>query len=99
METKGLSVGFVNKNIVNDMHFGICKIIYCGIFGLMLVKGFKMMLTQLLKDGEINAEFKNMTKPTFAKLEKFIIDKIEFKLRLENLDASIQGINLCLKVE
>ena len=51
------------------------------------------MLNQLLKDGEITETLKNITKPAFGKLEKFTADKIEAKIKLDNLEISIQGRN------
>lgn len=55
------------------------------------IKGFKTLLNQLLKDNEITDTLKNITKPAFAKLEKFTADKIEAKIKLDNLESSIQG--------
>jgi len=54
------------------------------------------MLNQLLKDGEITETFKNITKPTFGKLEKFTADKVEARIKLDNLELSIQGKNACI---
>ena len=58
-----------------------------------------MLLSQLYKTAEINAEFKNMTKNTFLKLEKFILEKIEFKIKFDGLESSIQGMRLFLYID
>jgi len=49
-------------------------------------------LTQLYREGELTPDFKNMSKSTFARLEKFVADKIEAKLKLEKVEVEIQGI-------
>lgn len=58
---------------------------------IKLFQGFKLLLSQLYKEGEINSEFKNMNKPTFLKLEKFIIEKIQAKVNMDNIEVEIKG--------
>jgi len=46
----------------------------------------------LYREGELSPDFKNLSKSTFARLEKFCAEKIEAKLRLEKVELEIQGI-------
>lgn len=75
IESNNLSRGQINKITIEDIHFNLC---------------LKMLLNQLYKDGEINPELKNIEKTTFAKLEKFIAEKMETKIKLDNLETAIE---------
>ena len=53
--------------------------------------GFTGFLEKFIKNGEINHEMKNIGKTVFTKLEKFIIEKLETKLRMEEVDQRLQS--------
>jgi len=75
IEENSLTNSFVNKHTTNDLHFTIC---------------FKTFLTQLYREGELSPDLKNLTKSTFARLEKFCAEKMESKIRLEKVEFEIQ---------
>ena len=39
----------------------------------------------------MNYDMKNIGKTVFAKIEKFILDKLEVKLRMEQIEQKFQG--------
>lgn len=41
---------------------------------------------EMQKSGEMTKEMKHIKKPLFSKLEKFVAEKIEAKLRFDSLD-------------
>lgn len=43
------------------------------------------------KAGEIPGDLKNLNKNIFQNLEKFVLDKIEKRIRLENIDHALEG--------
>lgn len=43
------------------------------------------------KAGEIQGDLKNLNKNIFTNLEKFVLDKIEKRIRLENIDHALEG--------
>lgn len=54
------------------------------------------MLMELQKSGEISKELKYISKLTLNKLEKFLIEKVEAKLKFESLDDVLASNIDCL---
>ena len=50
------------------------------------------MLNQMSKMSEVDAELRNINPNSFAKLEDFFIEKVEFELKMDHLDTTMKGI-------
>lgn len=46
----------------------------------------------MLKAGEITGDLKNLNKTTFERFEKFVKEKIEARIRIEEIEQKLEGI-------
>lgn len=76
MQNSDISRGYVNKYVIDDKHFTLC---------------FTGLVDRMLKANEINADLNNLTKMNFKKFENFIQDKIEQRVRQDNINMALNG--------
>ena len=57
----------------------------------IIILGFTGFLDKLYKSKEITKDLKNLGKPVFEKVEKFILQKIESHIQNEQITRSKKG--------
>jgi len=75
VETSGVQKGYIIKRVVQNPHFMIC---------------LTALLNQMYKKEEVEGDLKNISPSSISKLADFFIEKIQYEVKLDNLDVEMK---------